>query len=337
MRCPKPGPAVVARAPFSDDFRRGLSPLAARTTYLSAMDTPRSSGRTVAIDVVSDVVCPWCYLGKRRLEKALTLVPGIDAVVRWHPFQLDPTIPPERNGPQGIPPAEVRRSPDASRRLTSASPRWAGSEGIDYEFDKIARSAEHDRRAPRDPLGRGRRARGRRWSSGSSAPISAKASISATAQCSTRLAGEAGMEPRRDRCGASATDRGRRGGQGRDRRGLPHRRHRRALLHHRPALRRDGRARRPTTIAEAIRQAVAESARSRLTPVAHAAAFSPSSARRASRIISAAVPLRRLPTSSQSRMTTTFWSGRTLGERAFARRSSASGRPGWRSGCRGRR
>ena len=47
------------------------------------------------IDVVSDVMCPWCYIGKRRLEKALTMVEGIEIEVHWRPFQLDPTIPSE--------------------------------------------------------------------------------------------------------------------------------------------------------------------------------------------------------------------------------------------------
>ncbi|NJM31462.1 MAG: DsbA family oxidoreductase, partial [Rhizobiales bacterium] len=45
------------------------------------------------IDVVSDVICPWCFLGKRRLDKALKGLPGIDAAVIWRPFYLDPTIP----------------------------------------------------------------------------------------------------------------------------------------------------------------------------------------------------------------------------------------------------
>lgn len=50
------------------------------------------------IDVVSDVVCPWCYVGKKRLEAALALVPEVQTEIRWRPYQLDPTIP-----PQGVP------------------------------------------------------------------------------------------------------------------------------------------------------------------------------------------------------------------------------------------
>lgn len=51
---------------------------------------------TLTIDVVSDVVCPWCYIGKRKLEAALAM-PQADSlpnvVIRWHPFQLNPDLP----------------------------------------------------------------------------------------------------------------------------------------------------------------------------------------------------------------------------------------------------
>jgi predicted DsbA family dithiol-disulfide isomerase len=51
---------------------------------------------TLTIDVVSDVVCPWCYIGKRKLEAALALPEADDlpnVIVRWHPFQLNPELP----------------------------------------------------------------------------------------------------------------------------------------------------------------------------------------------------------------------------------------------------
>lgn len=51
------------------------------------------------IDIVSDVVCPWCYIGKRHLEQALAAWrserPDVPVTVRWHPFQLNPDLPPE--------------------------------------------------------------------------------------------------------------------------------------------------------------------------------------------------------------------------------------------------
>lgn len=53
---------------------------------------------TLTIDVVSDVVCPWCYIGKRKLEAALALPEAYhlpNVVIRWHPFQLNPDLPVE--------------------------------------------------------------------------------------------------------------------------------------------------------------------------------------------------------------------------------------------------
>ena len=47
------------------------------------------------LEIVSDFVCPWCYVGKRRLEKALSQRPDINITVRWRPFQLSPDLPPE--------------------------------------------------------------------------------------------------------------------------------------------------------------------------------------------------------------------------------------------------
>ena len=93
----------------------------------------------LAIDVVSDVVCPWCYLGKHRLEQALAAMPEIDAEIRWRPFQLDPTIP-----PGGIDRGEyIRRKFGGPQALDQAHQhlRQAGSAaGIDYEFERITRN-----------------------------------------------------------------------------------------------------------------------------------------------------------------------------------------------------
>jgi predicted DsbA family dithiol-disulfide isomerase len=51
----------------------------------------------LAVDVISDVVCPWCYIGKRKLEAALDELkasePALAVAVRWHPFQLNPDLP----------------------------------------------------------------------------------------------------------------------------------------------------------------------------------------------------------------------------------------------------
>ena len=45
------------------------------------------------IDIISDPICPWCYIGKTRLDRALELNPTHNFIVEWHPFQLNPTMP----------------------------------------------------------------------------------------------------------------------------------------------------------------------------------------------------------------------------------------------------
>ena len=47
------------------------------------------------IEIVSDAVCPWCYIGKRRIEQAFALDPDPTRRVVWRPFQLNPDMPPE--------------------------------------------------------------------------------------------------------------------------------------------------------------------------------------------------------------------------------------------------
>jgi predicted DsbA family dithiol-disulfide isomerase len=95
----------------------------------------------VSVDVVSDVACPWCYLGKRRLERAATLVPDIEVAVHWWPYRLDPTIPPE-----GMDRTEyiVRKfgSVEAVREAHARLETMGRDEGIDFRFDLIARSAD---------------------------------------------------------------------------------------------------------------------------------------------------------------------------------------------------
>jgi predicted DsbA family dithiol-disulfide isomerase len=90
------------------------------------------------VDVVSDVVCPWCFIGKRRLEKAIALRPGIAVAVRYRPYFLNPWMP---RG--GISREEYlttkfgsvdRYRANADRIVTAAR-----AEGLDYNLDAIAR------------------------------------------------------------------------------------------------------------------------------------------------------------------------------------------------------
>jgi predicted DsbA family dithiol-disulfide isomerase len=94
----------------------------------------------LTIDVVSDVVCPWCYLGKYRLEAALRLIPEIPVAVIWRPFQLDPSVPPEGMDRKAYMIGKfgsLDAIAPAHERLTAM-----GREvGIDYRFDDMERAA----------------------------------------------------------------------------------------------------------------------------------------------------------------------------------------------------
>jgi len=92
----------------------------------------------VRIDVVSDVVCPWCFIGKRRLEKALALKPDIPVEVRWRPYFLNDWIPPEgvsREQYLTTKFGSVERYKGIAGRASEA----ATDEGLTYAVDKISR------------------------------------------------------------------------------------------------------------------------------------------------------------------------------------------------------
>jgi predicted DsbA family dithiol-disulfide isomerase len=92
----------------------------------------------VRIDVVSDVVCPWCFIGKRRLEKALALKPEVPVEVRWHPYFLNDWIPREgiaRNDYLTAKFGSVERYDGIAQRVKAA----AAEEGLNYASDKVKR------------------------------------------------------------------------------------------------------------------------------------------------------------------------------------------------------
>jgi predicted DsbA family dithiol-disulfide isomerase len=91
------------------------------------------------IDVVSDVMCPWCFIGKRRLEKALAATPEIDTTVTWRPFQLDPTLPPEGRSRAAYLAAKFGAAEKAEAIYDRI--RVAGAaEDIPFAFERIARA-----------------------------------------------------------------------------------------------------------------------------------------------------------------------------------------------------
>ena len=89
----------------------------------------------VRVDVVSDVMCPWCLIGKRRLERAIEQTPDLDWTVVWRPYQLDPTLPPE-----GKPRRQYLDEKFGRERAVAFYERIAEEgrgEGIEFAFDRI--------------------------------------------------------------------------------------------------------------------------------------------------------------------------------------------------------
>jgi predicted DsbA family dithiol-disulfide isomerase len=93
---------------------------------------------SLRIDVVSDVVCPWCYIGKRRLEQAIELVRDISVDIHWRPYFLNPWIPREGIDRQTY----LETKFGSAERYAAIAERVATAaalEGLRYEPDRISR------------------------------------------------------------------------------------------------------------------------------------------------------------------------------------------------------
>jgi len=106
----------------------------------AAQRAPATARETAMIlDVFSDTVCPWCYVGKRRLQRALKARPMPGLSVRWRAFQLNPSMPAEGMDRRAYVEAKFG-GPERARAIYEAV-RLAGSgEGIDFAFDRIKRT-----------------------------------------------------------------------------------------------------------------------------------------------------------------------------------------------------
>jgi predicted DsbA family dithiol-disulfide isomerase len=100
----------------------------------TSTDTPVLA--KMPIDVVSDVVCPWCFIGKRRLERALDAVPDVPLTVRWRAYFLNPWVPREGISRR----AYLERKFGSVERYMANAPRMiaaAEAEGLTYAIDKM--------------------------------------------------------------------------------------------------------------------------------------------------------------------------------------------------------
>lgn len=97
-------------------------------------------GTAIRIDVYSDVICPWCYVGKRRLERALKAWNGSAPVnIHWRPFELNPAMP--KNGMDRRQYLDTKfGGPEAARAIYDQVAAAGAAEYIPFAFDRIART-----------------------------------------------------------------------------------------------------------------------------------------------------------------------------------------------------
>jgi predicted DsbA family dithiol-disulfide isomerase len=93
----------------------------------------------IYVDIVSDTICPWCYIGKRRFERALLQSGRTDIAVAWRPFQLNPDMPPEGMTRDDYVRAKFGGG-DRPRQIYQAIADSGREAGIEFQFARIRRT-----------------------------------------------------------------------------------------------------------------------------------------------------------------------------------------------------
>lgn len=89
------------------------------------------------IDIISDTVCPWCFIGKRRLEQAVNTKPPFEALeIAWQPYQLNPDMPAQGMEHHSYMSAKFG-SPERAGRQFAVIERAGADQGIEFRFDRI--------------------------------------------------------------------------------------------------------------------------------------------------------------------------------------------------------
>ncbi|PTA67612.1 DsbA family oxidoreductase [Deinococcus arcticus] len=104
---------------------------------MTALFSPSAPGQ-LRVDIWSDIACPWCYIGKRRLERALDSFEHRDRVeVVWHSFELDPSAPPVLERTMGeVLAQKYGRSPAQVQAMMDQVSGVAAAEGLTYRFEQ---------------------------------------------------------------------------------------------------------------------------------------------------------------------------------------------------------
>jgi predicted DsbA family dithiol-disulfide isomerase len=91
------------------------------------------------IDVISDTVCPWCFIAKRRLAQAMEQRPHVGFDVKWRPYRLDPTVPKEGVDRQSYMRAKFGDQPMKIVEMHKLIAQEGAKEGIEFDFAAITR------------------------------------------------------------------------------------------------------------------------------------------------------------------------------------------------------
>lgn len=91
------------------------------------------------IDVISDTVCPWCFIGKRRLQRAMEMRPNIAFDVKWRPYQLDTTVPRGGMDRQAYMRMKFGEDPNKIVEMYKLIAAEGAKDGIEFDFTSIQR------------------------------------------------------------------------------------------------------------------------------------------------------------------------------------------------------
>lgn len=101
-------------------------------------ETSAENGQTVQVDIVSDVMCPWCIVGYKQLEQALGMA-KVGAFIRWHPFELNPAMPPEGQNLTEHIAEKYGATPEQSAQNRAQMQALGAELGFDFQFSADSR------------------------------------------------------------------------------------------------------------------------------------------------------------------------------------------------------
>jgi predicted DsbA family dithiol-disulfide isomerase len=104
------------------------------------MTDAAASQAPMDIDYVADVVCPWCYIGWSRLLQTLALRPGVEANIRWRPYQLNPELPEEGVDRKALMASKFGSDPERMRQMSEHLEQQAAAAGLQIRPGEVEKS-----------------------------------------------------------------------------------------------------------------------------------------------------------------------------------------------------